>query len=132
MTTPKRPKPPPGLQERGRRFWRAVVGTYELEPDEVEVLVEVCRTLDQVETLQAAVDRDGLTVRGSVGQVRIHPAVSELRSSRLALGKLLAQLELPDLDGEALSSPTQARARKAARSRWDAAARAREARRHGA
>jgi hypothetical protein len=128
----RRPPAPKGLAERGRRFWRTVVAGYELEPDELEVLVEVCRTLDQVEPLQALLEQDGLTVTGSVGQKRVHPAIGELRSSRALLGKLLAQLELPDPEGESLSTPQQARARKAARSRWGRTAQLREVRRRGA
>jgi phage terminase small subunit len=128
----RRPSAPKGLTDRGRRFWRTVVAGYELEPDELELLVEICRLLDQVEALQAVLEQDGLTATGSVGQVRVHPAVGELRSSRALLGKLLAQLELPDPEGESLSTPTQARARKAARSRWERTARLREVRRRGA
>jgi hypothetical protein len=128
----RRPPAPKGLGERGRRFWRTVQGTYELEPDERELLVEVCRTLDQAEGLQALLERDGLTVEGSTGQTRVHPTVGELRALRALLGKLLAQLELPDPQGGALAAPLQARGRKAARSRWDRTAQLREARRHGA
>ncbi|MCU1617254.1 MAG: hypothetical protein JWO98_4794 [Frankiales bacterium] len=43
----------------------------------------------------------------TTGQPRVHPAVGELRQHRLALGRLLSQLALPD---EALPTPLQARA----------------------
>ncbi len=48
----------------------------------------------------------------------MHPARGELRQHRLALGKLLAQLSLPDEDDESLPSPLQARGRNAAAKRW--------------
>jgi len=109
------------------------MAAYELESlDEVELLVEACRMLDQAEALQEILDCDGLQVLGSAGQPRVHPAVAELRSSRLALGRLLAQLALPDPEEETLPSPLQARARKAAHARWDRTARLREMRRRGA
>jgi hypothetical protein len=109
---------PRGLGRRGRRFWRTVQATYVLDPAETEVLVEVCRLLDRCEHLQELLDRDGLEVAGSTGQTRVHPALSEQRASQALLGKLLAQLDLPDEDGAALASPTTARARAAARGRW--------------
>ena len=109
---------PRGLKGRGRRFWKAVTAGYELNVDELELLTELCRCLDDVEALAAAVDRDGLTVPGSSGQTRVHPAVGELRATRALLGKLLAQLGLPGPDGETLDSPARARARTAARKRW--------------
>jgi hypothetical protein len=122
---------PAGLGPRGRGFWRDVLNTYALDLAETQLLTETCRLLDQCEQLQAVLDRDGLTVTGSTGQQRIHPAVGELRACRTALGRLLAQLDLPDPEGDTLASPTSARARKAAQSRWDRTAAIRAAR-HGA
>ena len=118
MTSTAPPAAPKGLGRRGRRFWRTVMAAYVLDPAETEVLVEVCRLLDQCEHLQELLDRDGLEVAGSTGQARVHPAVAELRANRQALGRLLAQLDLPDEDGATLASPTTARARSAARGRW--------------
>jgi len=109
---------PRGLQTRGRRFWKDVTAGYALNVDERELLTEVCRSLDGCEALAAAVKRDGLTVAGSTGQLRMHPAVGELRATRALVGRLLAQLGLPDADGGTLDSPLRARARAAARKRW--------------
>jgi len=94
---------PKGLQARGRAFWKSVTSQFELSLDETELLVEVCRLLDQCERLAAVIVEDGETVTGSTGQIRIHPGIGELRGSRLALGRLLAQLGLPGEDGSTLS-----------------------------
>lgn len=40
-------------------------------------------------------DPDALLVAGSTGQPRVNPAVAELRSHRLALSRLLRELDLP-------------------------------------
>lgn len=114
----RRPPPPKGLDPRGRKFWKDVHATWEFNRDETELLTEVCRLLDTCDRLQAALDADGVTTRGSTGQTRVHPAVGELRGARLALGRLLAQLRLPDPEGETLQTPAQERARKAAQARW--------------
>lgn len=113
----KRPAPR-DLAARGRAFWRTTVATFDLSEVELELLRECCRLLDECEQLRTTVDEDGTTVKGSTGQPRVHPALGELRQHRLALGKLLAQLDLPDEAGESLPSPTSARARRAAQSRW--------------
>ncbi len=110
--------PPADLTARGRGFWRSTVATFELSGVEMELLTECCRLLDECESLRTAVERDGTTVEGSTGQTRVHPALGELRQHRLALGRLLAQMALPDADEERLLSPMQARGRKAARTRW--------------
>lgn len=118
--TARKPAVPADLAARGKAFWRSAVGTYELSEVELELLRECCRLLDECEALRASVEAEGTTVKGSTGQPRVHPALGELRQHRLALGKLLAQLDLPDEDGETLSTPTQARARRAAQARWGA------------
>jgi hypothetical protein len=115
-----RPAMPSGLGDRGRRFWRAVLGIYELSRAEVELLAEVCRVLDELDELRALIAEDGMSVHGSTGQRRLHPAVSEIRQRRALLGRLLSQLQLPDPEtGQTPQTPAQARARKAARARWD-------------
>jgi len=118
MTTAK--APPKDLAARGRAFWRRTLDVFELSEVEMELLRECCRLLDECESLRVSVERDGTTVKGSTGQPRVHPALGELRQHRLALGRLLAQLSLPDEDDKALATPVQARARKAARTRWAA------------
>jgi hypothetical protein len=57
-----------------------------------------------------------LTVKGSMGQEREHPLLSEIRQQRLTLARLLKQLELPD-DVAAPASRT-AEGRALARARW--------------
>jgi hypothetical protein len=101
-------------------FWRHTIKAFELSEVETELLRECCRLLDECESLRDSVDTEGTTVKGSTGQVRVHPALGELRQHRLALGKLLAQLALPDVDETTLRTPTQARASRAAQTRWRA------------
>lgn len=114
----RQPAIPKGLSPRGRAFWKTVQADYTLDVAEVELLTEVCRALDECEALHAVIEEQGRTVTGSRGQVVAHPALSELRSTRLMLGRLLAQLELPDEEGDSLPTPLQARGRRAASSRW--------------
>ncbi len=111
-------KAPSGLAARGRAFWSQAVDTYELTESELSLLIEVCRLMDECEALCEAIAADGTTVAGSNGQPRVHPAIGELRQHRLALGRLLSQLALPDEDDTALPTPLQARGRAAARKRW--------------
>lgn len=58
----------------------------------------------------------GYLVPGSKGQDVINPSVAEVRQSRIALGKLLGQLDLPESTRDAVRS-----ARGAAKARWSRA-----------
>ena len=118
MAANKVPSPPPGLAARGRRFWRSTLADHELEPAELEVLLEVCRLADRLDELDAAIKRDGVTTLGSTGQLRAHPAIGEHRGCALALGRLLSQLALEDEQGKSMPSAASLRGRKAAAVRW--------------
>ena len=108
---------PDGLGERGAAFLAHVRATYELSDVEAELAVEVARTLDTVDELDVMA-RDAVTVDERLRVAR------EARQQRIALGRLLGQLSLPDVDGSTVPTPMQARGRRAAEARW--ADRARE------
>jgi hypothetical protein len=105
---------------RGAAFWTWAVETFEPERHEAELLRQACRLLDRLDALQAAVVEHGTMMHGERGGLKPNPAIGEERQVSLALGRLLAQLDIPDEDGDAgIVSPTSARASKAARSRWN-------------
>ncbi len=105
---------PQGLSRRGRRFWREVVSTYKLRSDELVLLENACRCLDIIAELEAAMDGQPLLVKGSMGQERENPLLSETRLQRAQLNRTLAQLKLPDIDAPAVVNQH----REAAVSRW--------------
>lgn len=123
MTSTKPPKPPPGLAARGRRLWSDTVTVFNLRPDERGLLTELCRTLDTLDVLEAALATAPLMIEGSAGQARANPLLSEVRGHRLAAVQLFRSLGLSDVadtddQGAPLPTPRQARARHAARARW--------------
>lgn len=125
---------PPELAGAGADLWTRVLvdvpEAFELTERELEILRLACRQVDAVAELEAAVERDGTTVKGSTGQIRVHPAVGEARQAALAAGRLLGMLAIPDDEGEVLT-PAQKRAQWAARNRWGVDSRARKGARDG-
>lgn len=98
MTANRKPKRPDGLGARAAKLWADVVGTFDLRPDELIVLGEACRTMDTLARLDDALRGADLMVRGSQGQLRENPLLSEARQQRLALSRMLKQLDLPESD----------------------------------
>lgn len=110
---------PADLQDRGKRFWRTVTKAFEdIDETEFELLVETCRTLDVIDQLEEAIDRDGLMLKGSTGQTVVNPAVAEARAQRQTLHRLLGALAIPDEGGATLATVETLRARQAADARW--------------
>lgn len=123
MTTPParyiRPTVPKGTGPAGRRFLRAVIaGEWEFRPDELPLLLEAGRVLDELAAMRQRVEDDGIMTLGSTGQQRAHPLLAEIRGSRQVLARLLSQLGIPDDEQPVGRTARQARASKAARVRW--------------
>lgn len=112
------PKAPAGLQARGRRFWRDTLGAYELTDSETALLLETCRTLDNLDALAAAITADGTMLTGSAGQPVMHPALTEARGQRAILHRLIAALALPDDDGATVPTGHSIRGKTAAAAKW--------------
>jgi uncharacterized protein with von Willebrand factor type A (vWA) domain len=86
----------------------------ELDEREQAVLSLAAAQARDVAALEADIATRGHLVEGSRGQQVLNPSISEARQGRLALGKLLGQLDLPESTKDAVR-----RARKAAERRWD-------------
>lgn len=113
---------PSGLHRAGRALWTSITDFYELDPGERSTLEQAARLADSAEELHAVIDAEGPMVAGSRGQPRLNLAVAELRATRAAIGSLVARLKLPSTHTTASGpgSVTSAKARAAARARWNA------------
>jgi hypothetical protein len=84
---------------RGASFFEAVVGRFDLKPDEAELLAEIARMLDLLDDLRKAA-KPGPMLTDGRGNLVVHPAVVEARQVREAMRKSLHALGLPnDPDG---------------------------------
>lgn len=121
---------PAGLGCAGKALWTKLTAKYELMPHELAVLELAAKQLDDVAMLEGALKRDGLVVPGYNRQPRLNGVVTELRQARLAVGKLLGAIALPDDDEDDEVVPltaTQRGAKKAADVRWSRERRRKEA-----
>ncbi|MCC0099443.1 hypothetical protein K7B10_32645 [Streptomyces flavotricini] len=110
---------PEGLAAAGQGLWQQITKDYELSPDELALLGQTCRTLDELEAISAALAAGPAVVEGSMGQPKASALFAEARAHRLVLAKLLDQLALPAEGEEVGKTPNQERASKAANVRWD-------------
>jgi hypothetical protein len=71
------------------------------------------RQARDIAAAEADIATRGYLVESSRGQQVVNPSVAEVRQSRLALGKLLGALDLPESTREAVRD-----AKRAADARW--------------
>jgi hypothetical protein len=119
MAASRLPAAPKGLGAIGKAMWKTFLGDLpndmELDPRELNSLHRACRCADEIALLEASIDEVGVVVRGSRGQPVVNRALEEVRLMRLAESRLLATIQL---SAEAAETPKQARARRAAETRW--------------
>lgn len=114
----KPPAAPRNLSARARRLWRDVLQRYSLRVDELVLLEQAWRTLDDLDRVSDELRGAELVVPGSMKQPTAHPLLLEARGLRTVFAAHLRQLGLPDVDGTVgAAQPTQQAT--AARARWD-------------
>ena len=92
---------------------RALPPGVELDEREETLLSAAAEQADAIAALEKDIKARGHIVDGARGGKVLNPAVAEARQGRLALGRLLGGLDLPDS-----RSLTGLRAAKAANARW--------------
>jgi P27 family predicted phage terminase small subunit len=89
------PKPPAGLCDEAKRFWREVVSEFTI--DDVgsrRVLQSACEAFHRMLQAQEIISKEGITCSDRFGQLKVHPAVLIERDSRAAVLQALKQLKL--------------------------------------
>ncbi len=115
-------KTPAGLGNAGRSLWKQISSSlpegWSFDERERAVLILACRQRDDISRLETSIKSDGAMTVGSAGQPVVNPAVTEARQGRLALGRLLGQLHIPDEEDKPRTVAGK-RGQKAAKVRWE-------------
>jgi len=88
------PKPPVHLSSSSQQLWRITVQRYELAEHHLRLLQLLCEAWDRTQQAREQLNQEGLTVRGAEGGVRSHPAAAIERDNRLAVARLIRELDL--------------------------------------
>jgi phage terminase small subunit len=106
VTPPAGPRwrPPEYLAPGTRRWCAAIERTYELEPHHCRLLELLGAAWDRCVEAREILARDGLTFVDRFGAPHAHPATAIERDSRLAVARLLRELQL-DVSTEAPRPP---------------------------
>ena len=99
-----RPRAPEGLEQAGKRLWRAVTGELELAAHEQELLRQACATADLIAAASAVLAGGDMVSEGSMGQPVGHPMIAVVADQRRLLAMLLRAVTAPD-DGAELLDP---------------------------
>src|SRR5262249_55561315 len=88
------PPPPAHLSASAEEWRRPTVETYVLHEHHLGILGLACEAWDRAQEAREILAQEGLTVAGREGGIRPHPAVAIERDSRLAVARLVRELDL--------------------------------------
>lgn len=116
---PQVPRPPADLAARGRALWCQVQEVYELDPVEEQLLLELCKVLDRIDSISAELDTaPSWAVHGAAGQWRSHPLLTSLDNQVKLADRLAASLGVSMPNAGAGQHRGHGHQQKAARTRW--------------
>ncbi len=95
---------PRHLKAATRRWYQAVVASYDLEDHHRMILEAAAGAWDRYTAARVALDRDGMTYTTAAGYPKTHPLIAVERDSRLAYLRAVRELGL-DVD-----QPSESRA----------------------
>jgi len=87
------PQAPSHLSPSARQWWEIVVRDYILAEHHLRLLQLACEAWDRAQEARAQLEDEGLTVSGAQG-IRPHPCVAIERDARLAVARLVRELDL--------------------------------------
>jgi P27 family predicted phage terminase small subunit len=88
------PAPPTHLSPSARKWWQTTVDRYVLQEHHFRLLQLACEAWDEAQKARERLAQDGLTVPGREGGIRPHPCIAIERDSRLAVARLIRELDL--------------------------------------
>ncbi len=96
----RRTDAPKALSREAKGWWKRLVTEYGLDDEAGLLLLQIAlESFDRMRSAQAAIDKDGPSVRDRWGQVKPHPLLTTERDSRSGM---LAALRAMNLDVEPL------------------------------
>lgn len=91
---PQTPRAPSTLGKHGQKLWRRVVGYWQLDPGEQFILERACTAFDELQEVEAALARTGITVIDGKGQEVPHPLTRLRKDCKAELARWWDRLNL--------------------------------------
>lgn len=98
-------KAPNHLSRGAKRWWRAIVETYELEPHHIEILTAAAEAWDRKEQARSLIAQEGIVITDGSGTPMTHPAVQVEDTAALRMAELIRDIRLDETPTEDVRLP---------------------------
>jgi len=99
------PRAPNHLSRGAKRWWRAIVESYDLEPHHVEILTAAAEAWDRKEEARRLIAEEGLVIRNRSSVPMPHPAVQIEDAAAIRMAHLIRQIGLDAVPAEDVRLP---------------------------
>jgi P27 family predicted phage terminase small subunit len=103
------PPPPEHLSQSAADWWRSTVDRFVLEEHHLKLLELLCRAWDRAEEARQRLDQEGLTTVTRDGGLKAHPLIAVERDARLAVCRILRELDAADLQQQGTPCPQRSK-----------------------
>ena len=100
---PEPPRAPSHLSEPSRHLWSQLVVEWDMQPEELALLITGLDALDRGRQARRALRRHGLTYESKSGAPVARPEVAIEKQSQRIYAQVLRQLDLDDGDAPAVN-----------------------------
>ena len=99
-------RPPPGLKAAGKRLWRHIIQTFELEEHDLILVNSLCGTLDRKNQAEKELRAAGtLRFTNRHGEDRQRPQVGTILDCNILLARLRRELSLGEIPDDSRPPP---------------------------
>lgn len=96
---------PKDLQKSGRKFFKFVTKTWQLEAHHVQQVIQAAQCLDRIDEAREVIEREGAFFTDRWSQPKPHPGHALEQSNKALFDKLLKSLGLDVEEPRALGRP---------------------------
>jgi P27 family predicted phage terminase small subunit len=98
-------RPPAHLSRGAKRWWRAIMEGYDLEPHHIEILTAAAEAWDRKEEARRLIAEEGIVIRDRSGVQMTHPAVQVEDTAAVRMARLLREVGLDATPAQDLRLP---------------------------
>lgn len=87
-------KPPDYLKKSGKRFFKEISNTYELEEHHLEILALASQCLDRLDQARSQIKSEGIFLKDRFEKLYLNPAIRLEKENKILFARLIRELNL--------------------------------------
>jgi len=87
-------KPPDYLKKSGKKFFKEISNTYELEEHHLKILALASQCLDRLDQARSQIESEGIFLKSRFDKLYLNPATKLEKENKVLFARLIRELNL--------------------------------------